>query len=106
VRLRGAIRSTRLSRMRGPGERTSVRRGRPHFGALNDTQMPITMLIFQPHRRQPEVLEFAGAPSVRELDVVVGGPFEQIPAFFSIEHGGEVHRCVAFALRNRAGRPA
>lgn len=63
------------------------------------------MLIFGPHRREPDVVEFTGAPSRRELEVVVGGPFEQIPAFFSIEHGGAIHRCVAFALRNRAGRP-
>lgn len=67
--------------------------------------MPTTVLTFQPYRREPELVEFANAPSIREIEVLVGGPFEQIPEFFSIEHGGAVHRCVAFALRNRAGRP-
>jgi hypothetical protein len=42
---------------------------------------------------------------MREVEVVVGGPFEQIPQFLSIEHDGALHRCVAFAPRNRAGRP-
>jgi len=41
---------------------------------------------------------------MREVEVVVGGPFEQMPEFFSIEHAGVVRRCVAFALQNRAGR--
>jgi len=67
--------------------------------------MRTTILIFQPHRREPQLVEFAGAPSIREVEVVVGGPFEQIPEFLSIEHGGALHRCVAFAPRNRAGRP-
>jgi hypothetical protein len=39
--------------------------------------MRTTILIFQPHRREPQLVEFAGA----------------------------VHRCVAFAPRNRVGRP-
>jgi len=62
------------------------------------------MLIFRPHRREPELVDSATPPSICEIEVVVGGPFEQMPEFFSIEHGGVVRRCVAFALQNRAGR--
>src|SRR5215475_10621458 len=75
--------------------------------------MRTTILIFQPHRREPQLVEFTGAPPIREVEVVVGGPFEQIPEFFSIEHGGALPRnviliCPAycrFSGRDRCHQP-
>jgi hypothetical protein len=64
-----------------------------------------TVLIFRPRQREPRVLEFDAKPSIGEVERVGDGALEQVPGFFSIDHGGAVHRCAAFALRNREDQP-
>jgi hypothetical protein len=64
-----------------------------------------TVLIFRPRQREPRALEFDAKPSIGELEQVDDDAFERVPGFFSIEHGGAVHRCAAFALRNRGDQP-
>jgi len=64
-----------------------------------------TMLIFRPHQREPRVVDLDAAPWMADVEFVLRGPVERVPGFFSIQHTGAVHRCVAFALRDRADRP-
>jgi hypothetical protein len=61
-------------------------------------------LIFRPHQRKPRVVDLDASPWMADVDFVLGGPTEKVPGFFSIEHAGTVHRCVAFALRDRSDR--
>jgi len=62
------------------------------------------MLIFRPHQREPRIVDLDAAPWMADVEFVLRGPVEKVPGFFSIQHDGAVHRCVAFALRNRASR--
>jgi hypothetical protein len=64
-----------------------------------------TVLIFRPQQREPRILELYAKPSMGELESVGDDSFERVPGFFSIEHNGAVHHCVAFALRNRGDQP-
>jgi hypothetical protein len=57
------------------------------------------MLIFRPHERQAEVVEFDAEPSIAAVQRIVGAPLEQVPGFLSIAHDGVIRRCVAFGSR-------
>jgi hypothetical protein len=57
------------------------------------------MLIFRPHERHAEAIEFEAELPIIEVERIVGTPLEQVPGFLSIEHGGVVRRCVAFGAR-------
>jgi hypothetical protein len=65
------------------------------------------MVVFRPHEREPEVIDFAAEPSVAQVEAIIGGPLEQVPGFLSIEHDGAAHRCVAFGSlgSKRTGQP-
>jgi hypothetical protein len=63
-----------------------------------------TMLIFRPHEREPKIIDLEARPWMADAEFAPRGPVERVPGFFSIHHAGAVHRCVAFALRDRAGR--
>ena len=64
-----------------------------------------TMLIFRPQQREPRIVDLDAAPWMADVECVLHGPAERVPGFFSIEHAGLVHRCVAFASRDRAREP-
>jgi hypothetical protein len=61
-----------------------------------------TMLVFRPHQREPRVVDLDAAPWMADVEFVLRGPVERVPGFFSVQHAGAVHRCEAFALRERA----
>jgi len=63
-----------------------------------------TMLIFRPHEREPRIIDIEARPWMADVEFALRGPVERVPGFFSIQHAGAVHRCVAFALRDRADR--
>lgn len=61
-----------------------------------------TLLIFRPGKMAPDVKEIDFAP-LSELDRlqvlkdgIGGGYIEAVPYFLTIEHAGELHRCIAF----------
>jgi len=64
-----------------------------------------TLLIFRPHQREPRIVDLDAAPWMADVEFVLRGPAERVPGFFSIQHVGAVHRCVAFALRDCVDRP-
>jgi hypothetical protein len=61
--------------------------------------MQVTMLVYRPYEREPEITEFGSEPDLFEVEAAVGGRLEQVPGLFSIEHDGVVHRCVALCLK-------
>jgi hypothetical protein len=55
------------------------------------------MLIYKPGATEPEIKIFRTAPTLDDLKDGIGGGFlELVPGFHSIEHDGELHRCMAF----------
>jgi hypothetical protein len=54
------------------------------------------MVILRPGDTEPEIKEFARAPTADELQTAVGGYIELIPGFISLAFGGTVLNCVAF----------
>ncbi|MBV8752090.1 MAG: hypothetical protein JO328_04440 [Hyphomicrobiales bacterium] len=56
-----------------------------------------TLLLYRPGKREPEVSDFALEPSREEVERAIGGRFDMIAGFLSIEHCGIVRRCVAVA---------
>ena len=63
-----------------------------------------TLLIFRPHQREPKIVDLDARPWMADVDFVLGGAAEKVPGFFSIHHAGAVHRCVAYALCDRANQ--
>ena len=63
-----------------------------------------TMLIFHPHQRETRIVDLDARPWLADVEFALGGPVDKVPGFFSIQYDGAVHRCAAFALRNRASR--
>jgi hypothetical protein len=56
-----------------------------------------TMLVFLPTGREPEIKKFSYAPGLDEVKAAIGGGWlEMVPRFETIEHEGELHKCVAF----------
>lgn len=53
------------------------------------------LLIFRPYESSPVISEFTSEPDIAEVRALVGGELAPVPGFFSIEHDGAVHRCVA-----------
>ena len=69
--------------------------------------MRVTMLLFLPQARDAELKQFDVAPSMAEVEAVIGGALEQVPGFGSIDYAGSVCRCVALCRRDgkRLGLP-
>jgi hypothetical protein len=60
-------------------------------------KMQGTMLVFLPTEREPEIRKFSRAPELAELKAAIGGGWlEMVPMFDTIEHEGQLHKCVAF----------
>jgi hypothetical protein len=56
-----------------------------------------TMLVFPPTEREPEIRKFSRALGLEELKAAIGGGWlEMVPMFDTIEHEGQLHKCVVF----------
>lgn len=57
-----------------------------------------TLMIFRPDKLYPEIRTVEKAPDLDMLkDGIGGGYIEVVPYFSTIEHNGQIYRCIAFA---------
>jgi hypothetical protein len=65
------------------------------------------MLLYRPYARDPQVTEFPAEPARADVEATLGGFFERVPGFFSIDYKGAVRRCVALCPKEgkSAGLP-
>ena len=65
------------------------------------------LLLFRPYLSSPDIAAFDVEPNIATMRLLLGGYFEPVPGFLTIEHDGVIHPCVALcrADSKRHGLP-
>jgi hypothetical protein len=56
-----------------------------------------TILSYRPESIEPSIRNVVGPPTLEDLKAAIGGGYiEAVPYFWTVDHRGVEHRCVAF----------